>query len=119
MLWANLHLLCWLSLFAFANAWMGETQFAMWPMIGYGAVLLMAAIAYTILVWRLVVINGKRSPLAIAVGKDVKGKFSIVMYLVSLPLAFLHPYLSLAGYLVIALLWLIPDTRMENAFGRE
>ena len=119
VLWANLHLLFWLSLFPFANAWMGETQFAMWSVIGYGVVLLIAALAYTILVWRLVRINGKKSPLAIAVGKDVKGNISIVIYLVSLPLAFVHPYLSLSGYLVVALIWLIPDKRMENAFGRK
>jgi len=119
VLWANLHLLFWLSLFPFANAWMGEAQFAMWPVIGYGVVLLMAALAYTILVWRLVRINGRKSPLAIAVGKDVKGNISIVIYLVSLALAFVHPYLSLAGYLLTALIWLVPDKRMENAFGRK
>jgi uncharacterized membrane protein len=119
VLWANLHLLFWLSLFPFANAWMGETQFAMWPVISYGVVLLMAGVAYTILVWRLVAINGKDSALAIAVGKDVKGNISIVIYLVSLALAFVHPYLSLSGYLLTALIWLVPDKRMENAFGRK
>ena len=117
VLWANLHLLFWLSLFPFANAWMGETHFAQWPVVAYGVVLLMAAIAYTILVWRLVRINGKKSPLALAVGKDVKGNISIVVYLVALPLAFVHPYLGLAGYLVIALIWLVPDKRMENTLG--
>jgi len=119
VLWANLHLLFWLSLFPFANAWMGETHFAMWPVIAYGVILLMAATAYSILVWRLIAINGRKSALATAVGKDVKGNISLVIYLVSLPLAFLHPYLSLGGYLAIALLWLIPDRRMENAFGRK
>ncbi|MEI9806080.1 MAG: TMEM175 family protein [Pseudolabrys sp.] len=119
VLWANLYLLFWLSLFPFANAWMGDTYYAMWPVIAYGVVLLMAAAAYSILVWRLVRINAKDSPLAIAVGKDVKGNISIVIYLVSLALAFVHPYLALAGYLSTALMWLIPDKRMENAIGRK
>jgi uncharacterized membrane protein len=118
VLWANLHLLFWLSLFPFANAWMGDTQFAQWPVIVYGLILLMAALAYSILLWRLIAINGRDSPLAVAVGKDVKGKISIVIYLVAVPLAFVHPYLSLCGYLVIALIWLIPDKRMEKAIGR-
>ena len=118
VLWANLHLLFWLSLFPFANAWMGETYYAMWPVITYGVVQLMAAAAYSILVWRLIAINGRDSALAIAVGKDVKGHISLVIFLAALPLAFVHTYLSLACYLAVALLWLIPDKRMEKAFGR-
>jgi uncharacterized membrane protein len=117
VLWANLHLLFWLSLFPFANAWMGETHFAQWPVVAYGVVLLMAAVAYSILVRRLVVANGRKSALAAAVGKDVKGNLSVAILVISLPLAFLHPYLSLAGYLLIALMWLVPDKRMEKAFG--
>jgi uncharacterized membrane protein len=119
VMWANLHLLFWLSLFPFANAWMGETEFARWPVIVYGVILLMAAVAYSILVWRLIAANGRDSPLAVAIGKDVKGNISIVAYLISLPLAFVHPYLSLGGYLAVALLWLIPDNRIEKALGRN
>ena len=119
VMWANLHLLFWLSLFPFANAWMGETEFARWPVIVYGVILLMAAVAYSILVWRLIAANGHDSPLAVAIGKDVKGNISIVLYLISLPLAFVHPYLSLGGYLAVALLWLIPDKRIEKALGRN
>src|SRR5476649_656865 len=87
VLWANLHLLFWLSLFPFANAWMGETHFAQWPVVAYGVVLLMAAVAYSILVRRLVVANGRKSALAAAVGKDVKGNLSVAILVISLPLA--------------------------------
>lgn len=115
VLWANLHLLFWLSLFPFANAWMGANHFAMWPVFIYGVVLLMAAAAYAILVRALLSINGGDSALAKAVGKDAKGKLSLLIYIVSLSLAFIHPYLSLAGYVIVAVIWFIPDKRMEDA----
>ncbi len=115
VLWANLHLLFWISLFPFANAWMGATRFAKWPVVGYGLILLLAAASYNILVGRLIAANGRESALANAVGKDVKGNISLAIYIAALPLAFIHPYLSLCGYFVVALLWLVPDRRMEKA----
>jgi uncharacterized membrane protein len=117
VLWANLHLLFWLSLFPFANAWMGANHFSMWPVFIYGVVLLSAAAAYAVLVRALLSINGDDSALAKAVGKDVKGSLSVLIYVVSLLLAFIHPYLSLAGYVIVAVIWFVPDRRMENALG--
>ncbi len=117
VLWANLHLLFWLSLFPFANAWMGANHFAMWPVFTYGIVLLLAAAAYALLVRALLAVNGGEFALAKAVGKDVKGRLSVLIYIISLSLAFVHPYLGLAGYVVVAIIWFVPDKRMENALG--
>lgn len=112
-LWANLHLLFWLSLVPFVTAWMGENHFATWPVALYGAVLLLAAIAYTILV-RTLLASPDNALLAAALGSDFKGKVSIVAYGVAIPLAFVHPWLSLAIYILIAIAWLIPDRRIER-----
>ena len=115
MLWANLHLLFWLSLFPFATAWMGENHVAPTPTAAYGVVLLMAAIAYYILQKTILKREGRDSVLAAALGRDWKGKLSPVIYLSAIPLAFLSPAISIALYTSAALLWLVPDKRIERA----
>ncbi len=114
ILWANLHLLFWLSLVPFVTHWMGDTHFAQAPMAVYGAVLLMSAVAYWLLQGAIVRHEGKDSLLAKALGKDLKGKGSIVLYLAAIPLAFLHPWISGAIYVAVALIWLLPDRRIER-----
>jgi len=115
VLWANLHLLFWLSLVPFVTAWMGENHFAAVPTALYGLVLLMSAIAYTLLQVALVATNGRHAILANAVGRDFKGKFSIVCYLLAIPLAFVHQAISDALYILVALIWFVPDRRIERA----
>jgi uncharacterized membrane protein len=117
ILWANLHLLFWLSLFPFATAWMGENHFTALPTAAYGVVLLMAAIAYFILQQAILARHGRGSVLAAALGKDWKGKLSPIAYLVAIPLAFLHPWLSNLLFVVVALVWLVPDRRIERALA--
>ncbi len=119
VLWANLHLLFWLSLVPFVTGWMGENHFAAAPTALYGVVLLMAGVAYWILEQALVAQEGRDSLLARAVGGDVKGKLSVVIYALAIPLAFVHPGLSGALYAAVALMWLIPDTRIERALKAE
>jgi len=114
VLWANLHLLFWLSLIPFVTGWMGENHFATWPSALYGVVLLLAGIAYFILAQTLIAVNGQDSALAKAVGKDVKGRVSIVLYLAAIPLAFLAGWLALAIYVIVAIMWLVPDRRIEK-----
>ena len=114
VLWANLHLLFWLSLIPFVTAWMGENHFAPWTLATYGVVLLFAAIAYTILVIALISLHGRDSLLAIALGKDFKGKVSIVIYLVAIPLALVKWWLACSLYILVAIMWLIPDRRIER-----
>lgn len=113
-LWANLHLLFWLSLIPFVTAWMGENDFASWPVALYGVVLLLAAIAYTILVQSLLALHDKNAALATALGSDFKGKISILAYLLAIPAAFVDPRLACAVYIVVALMWLVPDRRIEK-----
>ena len=115
MLWANLHLLSWLSLFPFTTGRMGENHVAPLPAAVYGFVLLMAAIAYYILQWAIIAQQGRNSLLKSALGSDWKGKLSIVLYLAALPLAFLKPWMAIAVYVFVALMWLIPDRRIERA----
>jgi len=112
-LWANLHLLFWLSLIPFVTAWMGENHFAEWPVALYGSILLLAGIAYSILVRALLAAAGNEL-LASALGSDFKGKISLVIYVVGIPLAFVRPFLALALYIFVALMWLIPDRRIER-----
>ncbi len=112
-LWANLHLLFWLSLIPFTTAWMGENNFSQWPVALYGAVLLLAAIAYTILVRALLATHGN-SLLAAALGSDFKGKISMVIYAVAIPVAFVRPWLACLIYIAVAMMWLIPDRRIER-----
>lgn len=114
ILWANLHLLFWLSLIPFATGWMGENHFASAPAALYGVVLLMAAIAYWILQQRIIASEGPDSILKKAVGGDWKGKLSPLLYLAAIPLAFWWQWISLALYVIAALIWLIPDRRIEN-----
>lgn len=114
ILWANLHLLFWLSLIPFVTGWMGENHFAPLPTAIYGVVLLMAAIAYTILQTLIVAQQGANSTLAVAVGKDIKGKLSMLLYLVAIPSAFIHQWIADGIYVFVALIWLIPDRRIES-----
>ena len=115
ILWANLHLLFWLSLVPFVTGWMGENQFAAVPTALYGVVLLAAAIAYFLLQRCIIARQGPDSPLAAAVGRDFKGKISPVLYLLALPAAFVRPWIADSLYVLVALIWLVPDRRIERA----
>jgi uncharacterized membrane protein len=115
ILWANLHLLFWLSLVPFVTGWMGENHFAPVPTAAYGAVLLLAALAYLILQRTIVRSQGPTSALAAAVGRDAKGKLSPVLYAVAIPLALVRPGVAGALYAAVALMWLAPDRRIERA----
>jgi uncharacterized membrane protein len=115
VLWANLHLLFWLSLFPFMTGWMGETSFAPHPSALYGIVLMMAGIAYWILERTIIAAEGASSVLAKAVGQDRKGIVSVVIYATAIPLAFLEHWISQSLYVVVALIWLVPDRRIERA----
>lgn len=119
ILWANLHLLFWLSLFPFTTGWIGENHLAAMPAAIYGFVLLMAAIAYFILQRAIIAQQGPESLLATAVGKDWKGKLSPVCYLVAIPLAFVSPWIASGLYVFVACLWLIPDRRIERALAER
>ena len=114
VLWANLNLLFWLSLFPFATGWMGENHAATVPTIAYGLVLLMAGLAYYLLQTVILRAEGPGSVLAQALGRDFKGKSSPVIYAVAILLAFVNPVISLALYVVVAVMWLIPDRRIER-----
>ena len=118
VLWANLHLLFWLSLTPFVTGWMGENAFAAWPVALYGLVLLFAAIAYFILTRALIALHGRDSALATALGRDVKGKVSVVVYLVAVPLALVLPAVACGLYVVVAVMWLVPDRRIERTLAR-
>jgi uncharacterized membrane protein len=113
-LWANLHLLFWLSLVPFTTAWMGYNDFTSLPVALYGIVLLLAAIAYYILVRALIALHGQSSALAKAIGSDRKGKVSIAIYVPAIPLAFFRPWLSALCYIAVAIMWLVPDRRIEK-----
>jgi len=114
VLWANMHLLFWLSLFPFCSAWMGENRFSTWPVALYGAVLLFAGIAYFILVRALLSLHGQASVLAAALGRDIKGKISNVIYFVAIPIAFISSWTAFGLYILVAIIWLIPDRRIEK-----
>jgi len=113
-LWANLHLLFWLSIIPFVTSWMGENHFSQWPVALYGIVLVMNAVAYSILAMVLLKQAGPESALAIAIGKDRKGKLSIVVYILSVAVSFISPAISLGLYTLVAVIWFIPDTRIER-----
>jgi len=120
MLWANMHLLFWLSLVPFTTDWMDENHFDSIPVAVYGFVLLMSGFAYTILQGTIVRVHGPRSLLANALGNDRKGKASLVLYSVAVVCAFVQPWISLALYVSVAALWFIPDRRIEKAIrGRD
>ena len=116
VLWANLHLLFWLSLFPFVTGWMGENSFAQLPTAFYGGVLLMAAIAYQVLVVTITREEGPDSLLAKAVGKDFKGKLSIVAYVVAIALCWFNQWAAQTIYIGVALVWLVPDRQIERIF---
>ena len=117
MLWANLHLLFWMTLVPFTNGWMGESHYAAIPCALYGAVLFMAAIAYAILQRTIIDSQGPDSLLRRAVGGDWKGKLSPLLYLIAIPLAFIERWISVSLYVLVALIWFIPDRRIERALG--
>jgi uncharacterized membrane protein len=117
MLWANLHLLFWLSLMPFTTGWMGENHFATWPVIIYGINLLMCGVAYTILVRTIIRVHGKESDFAKAIGSDVKGNISLVAYAVAIALAFVNPWISGGLFIAVAMMWFVPDRRMEKVVG--
>ena len=119
ILWANLFLLFWLSLFPFTTAWMGENHLAAIPTAIYGFVLLMAGIAYYVLERAIIAKQGRESFLALAIGKDWKAKFSLALYLAAIPLAFVNSWIASALYIFAALLWLIPDPRIEKALKKR
>jgi uncharacterized membrane protein len=114
ILWANLHLLFWLSLVPFGTAWMGENSFAPIPVAAYGVILLAAALAYYLLVRALIAREGQDSLLAKAIGNDNKGKVSPLLYAASIPIALVLPWLAFAIYVLVAMIWLVPDLRIER-----
>ena len=117
VLWANLHLLFWLSLVPFTTRWLGENYFAPLPTALYGVDLLLASVAYFILVRAILATQKHDSTLAVAVGKDVKGKVSVLIYLVAVPLAFVRPWIADLLYVLVAGMWLVPDRRIETRLG--
>lgn len=114
ILWANLHLLFWLSLVPFASGWMGENHFENLPVVLYGFVLLMNAIAYYILVRTLIGLHGRNDALAIAIGKDIKGKISVYTYMIAIAIGFWYGWMALFLYGVVAVIWMVPDRRIEK-----
>jgi uncharacterized membrane protein len=121
VLWANMHLLFWLSMVPFVSSWMGENTFkdGTWPVAAYGFVLLMNSIAYSILVVKLVKHEGQSSPLATALGKDWKGKISTLIYCIAIGMAWVNTYISFGLYVLVACIWFIPDRRMERKVAAE
>ena len=117
ILWANLHLLFWLSLFPFVTGWMGENHFAPAPAALYGVVLFMAAVAYWLLQQAIIAKQGKDSLLAAAVGRDIKGKLSLILYAMAIPSAFIQPWMAGMIYVLVAMMWLVPDRRIERGLG--
>jgi uncharacterized membrane protein len=114
-LWANTHLLFWLSLMPFSTGWMGENHIESLPVAAYGFVLLMSGVAYYVLQQRLIANNGgKESALAKAIGSDVKGKVAPLLYIAGIGLSFINPWIGIAVYIVVAVMWLVPDSRIES-----
>jgi uncharacterized membrane protein len=118
-MWANLHLLFWLSLIPFVTGWMGENHFAPVPTALYGCVLLMAAVAYSILQWRILRGKPEHSPLREALGIDLKGKASPGLYIAGIASAFLSSWIACAIYFAVAMIWIVPDRRIERALAAE
>lgn len=119
VLWSNVHLLFWLSLFPFVTGWMGQNDFSTLPVAIYGFVSLMAGIAYYMLAKCLIKTHGKDSTLAIAINKDRKGVVSVVIYALGIGLSFISPWLGLTMYFIVAAMWFIPDKRIENTLGKQ
>ena len=118
VLWANLALLFWLSLVPFVIRWIDESGFTALPTAAYGIVLACSAISYTVLQRQIIAVNGRDSRLALALGGDLKGKASLVLYLLAIPLAFVQPWLAILLYVIVALIWLVPDRRIESLVGK-
>ena len=114
VMWANLHLLFWLSLFPFTTAWMGENHFQALPTALYGGVLFMAAVAYRLLQQCIIAVHGQDSTLALAIGSDLKGKLSPLLYLTAIGTSFFSPWMASGIYVLVALMWLVPDRRIES-----
>ena len=114
VLWANVHLLFWLSLIPFASGWMGENEFGKYPIIFYGFVLLMAGVAYYFLAKSLIELHGKDSPIEKATKDSRKEIYSVIIYIAGIGLSLIHPYIGFASYVVVACMWFIPDKRMEK-----
>ncbi|MBX3115680.1 MAG: DUF1211 domain-containing protein [Fimbriimonadaceae bacterium] len=119
MLWANLHLLFWLSLIPFSTGWLGENHFQQLPAAVYGFNLVMCAIAYTILQSKIIKEHGPDSPLYKAVGRDWKGKASLLCYVLSIPLAFVNQWIAMAIFAIVAVIWFVPDKRIEDTLHHE
>ena len=119
VLWANLHLLFWLSLIPFVTAWMGENKFAPWPVAFYGIIMLGAAIAYFILAHALIALHGRDSALATALGRDLKGRVSVVIYGAAIPFSFVDSWFACGLYVLVAVMWLIPDRRIEKVISQS
>ena len=117
VLWANLHLLFWLSIVPFATGWMGENNFSTWTVALYSTILLLAAFAYLILTRALIAANGDDSALAAAVGNDLKAKISVALYVLAIPMSFLSSWLAYALILLVAVIWLVPDRRIEKTLA--
>ena len=118
VLWANLHLLFWLSLFPFVSGWMGENHFAQWTVVLYGVTLIMAGAAYYLLTLVLLAAHGTDSVLVQAIGAKFKERISLVIYAVAIGLTFVNPWIGVALYGLVAMVWLVPDRRIEQAIGR-
>ena len=114
VLWANMHLLFWLSLIPFVTAWMGQNRFDAQPVALYGVVMFLSGVAYFILTRSLLALHGRNSVLATAIGEDFKGKISPVIYLAAIPLSFVAPWIACALYVLVAIMWLVPDRRIEK-----
>jgi len=117
VLWANLHLLFWLSLVPFVTGWVGENKFDSWPVALYGIVLFFAAVAYFILTRALIALHGRDSVLSTALGRDFKGKISMIIYLMAIPISFVGSWFAFGLYALVASIWLIPDKRIEKALS--
>jgi uncharacterized membrane protein len=114
VLWANLHLLFWMSLVPVVTGWMGENHSATLPVALYGLVLLLAGVAYTFLARALIALNGEKSPLAVALGRDDKGKISLILYAIAIGLSFVRTWIALGVYATVAVMWFVPDPRIEK-----
>jgi uncharacterized membrane protein len=118
ILWANMNLLFWLSLLPFVTGWMGQNHFSLWPVVFYGVNLIMAGIAYYILTRAIIATHGTSSTLGRAVGRDNKGRASVLIYALGIGLSFLHPYIGFAIYFIVSAIWLVPDKRIEKVLKK-
>ena len=119
ILWANMHLLFWLSLIPFVTGWMGENHLSKWPVSFYGLVLLMTAVAYSILAKALILHHGKDATISRALGNDRKGNLSLALYLIAMFISFFNSWVSITIYVIVAIIWLIPDTRLEKVLIKQ